>query len=131
MCDRIAIVMEWRQLFVAAARSRGFHAWMWLAFAMNLASWAILAFKIFPLRGERQAFVLHATVYFGIDRIGPWTGALVPPTIGLGIFAGNIVIAALILPHHRPLAHLLGVGTTVIEAVLLLSILQIMRLNAL
>lgn len=122
--------MEWRLPFAAAVRSAGMQAWVWSAFAMNLASWAILAFKILPLRGERQAFVLHATVYFGIDRIGPWTGALVPPTIGLGILAVNIIAAVLLLPHHRALAHLLGVGTVIIEAILLLSLIQIMIFNA-
>ena len=110
-------------------RSKLFHAWFWASLAMNLAAWALVFAKIAPLRRERGSFVLHATVYFGIDRIGPWTGTLIPAAVGLAVLAVNTAAALFLFGARRPIAQLVGIVTACVQAFTLLSVIELIRLN--
>jgi hypothetical protein len=39
---------------------------------LNLLSFTLVFWKIFPIRGARDIFALHYNIYFGIDLIGEW-----------------------------------------------------------
>lgn len=107
------------------------HAWFWPALALDIAAWLLVLIGILPIRSEREAFVLHATVYFGIDRIGPWTETLLPATLGLAVLIINTLAALALFARHRPLAYLVGAATVAIEAFLLLGTVGLVRFNAL
>lgn len=114
-----------------AFRSVPFISLFGASFLINASVWLLVLAKILPLRAERAWFVLHATVYFGIDRIGPWTETLLPPGLGLLVFAVNLGIAILLFRRHRPLAYLVGAATVAIEAFLLLGAVGLVRFNTL
>jgi len=57
---------------------------------MNLANWGILLMHIHP---RSQYIVLHYTLSFGVDRLGPWYEAFYIPILGLLLILIHVTLA--------------------------------------
>ena len=80
------------------------------AFLLVLMSWLLSAQS--ELYGDFSPW--HYTVYFGIDRIGPWWYILIYPVFASAIFIIN-TIASMILYFQRRLFSYVIVSTTIVS----------------
>lgn len=65
---------------------------------LNAATWVLLLVSIKP---QSQLIVLHTNVYFGVDRVGHWSKALLIPVFGLLVMAVNLILSK--FSHEREL----------------------------
>ncbi len=77
---------------LVAAKLRAAQRRLWAASAFaNLALWGWLLLTVRP---SAEPVVLHATLYFGVDRVGPWYHRYALPLAGAVVLALNARIAA-------------------------------------
>ncbi len=97
--------------------------------AINLAAWLLLLFRTWGLRAEVPQFALHYTIYFGIDRLGPWWQIFRGPLIGLVFIVINGVLAGLLMPRDRVWMMLVGAAAVILEVLILLGAVVVVLLN--
>lgn len=96
------------------------------AILTNLGLWIFLA-TVMPSPASR-AF-LHYTVYFGIDRVGPWSMMFFLPLLGMAIGAGNNILAAIAYQQRPLLAYFLASAAFLVQAFFFVEALLLWRLN--
>ncbi len=96
------------------------------AILVNLGLWIFLT-SVMPAPSS-QAF-LHYTVYFGIDRVGPWYMMFILPLFGMTIGAGNNVLAAIAYKQRPLLAYFLASATFLVQVIFFIEALLLWRLN--
>ncbi len=86
-----------------------------ISFIIVLTTWLLAAQS--ELEGNFTPW--HYTVYFGIDRVGPWWYVLAYPLFSSIIFIANIV-AAILLYFQRRLFSYVIVSTTIVSLLFVL-----------
>lgn len=93
---------------------------------LNAATWAVVVY-VFP--DDRVAAILHYNTSVGIDFIGEGNQIKVIPWIGTALFTGNIILALFLRTSSRRAAAMFWAILPIIEAVLLVAVILILRLN--
>ena len=96
---------------------------------INLLSFALVFWKIFPIRGARDVFALHYNIYFGIDLIGEWYKIFAVPLAALLFLILNFIFASLSYRASRALAYFATGFTVLAELILFLALFLIILLN--
>lgn len=86
------------------------------AFVLNVVAWLYLAAMIRP---SDDLFILHYNIHFGVDFLGRWFAAFVPPVIGLLFMAVNSVLVWWFWMRLRVLSVIAIAATVVIQGTLL------------
>lgn len=94
--------------------------------ALNTATW-VVALYVFPQ--DRVAAILHYNTSVGIDFIGEGNQIQVIPWIGTALLIGNSILALFLRSSSRRAAAMFWVVVPIIEAILLVSLVLILRLN--
>lgn len=89
-----------------------------LMLVLNIAAWLLVA------RVERvEEFVpWHYTVYFGIDRVGPWWKMVLYPAFGSVVMLFNFFLVLGVYHKRRLFSYLILIITNIIQIFLLLEI---------
>jgi len=96
---------------------------------INLLGFALIFWKIWPIRDARSVFALHYNIYFGIDLIGQWWKIFLPPVAALIIWALNLVVASVSYRDWRSLSYF-AIGVTLLaELLLFLALLLVVLSN--
>lgn len=82
---------------------------------LNLASWIWI---LFGARKVGEQAVLHYTVLFGVNQIGPFWSLYTAPMIGLWILLINLIVAWIIYSYDTFLSALIMTATVYIQAVI-------------
>lgn len=93
---------------------------------LNLVTW-LLAWLAFPT--DSQTAILHYSHGIGIDFIGAGSQVYVLPLIGLILLAANATLAQLIRHSSFRAAWMLWGSLPIVEAVLLIALILLWRLN--
>lgn len=101
-----------------------------VSLGLNIASWVIALWAAMPYYGKQDFLALHKTVYFGIDRIGPWYDILFLPGLGLFFIIINFFISQYLWKKEEILSYLLSWSTVFLEVFIVLTVFGIARLNA-
>ena len=96
---------------------------------INIFGFALVFWKIFPIRNARSVFALHYNIYFGIDLIGAWWKFFLVPSAVLAIWAVNLVIASAAYRDHRNLSYFATGITLLLELLSFLALLLIVLSN--
>ncbi len=97
-----------------------------LSVILNAATW-VVALYVFPQ--DRVAAILHYNTSVGIDFIGEGNQIQVIPWIGTALLIGNTILALFLKSSSRRAAAMFWGVVPIIEAVLLVSLVLILRLN--
>lgn len=97
-----------------------------ISILLNAITWGIVVY-VFP--DDRVAAILHYNTSVGIDFIGEGNQIKVIPWIGTALLAGNIMLALFLRTSSRRAAAMFWVILPIIEAVLLVAVVLILRLN--
>lgn len=102
-------------------RDRIFSSLSLLATILMLISWLLSA----QVEVTDSILPWHYTVYFGIDRVGPWWMVLIYATFGTIVWLVNSIIASMVYYVRRLHSYLILILTIVVEVaiVILLSAL--------
>lgn len=100
-----------------------------ISLGLNIASWVIALWAALPYYGKDDFMVLHKTIYFGIDWLGPWYEMLFLPCLGLIFIIFNFIIAQYIWRKEENLSHLISWTTIFLESFIVLVVYSIARLN--
>ncbi len=87
-----------------------------LALVLNGAAWLYLAAMIRP---SDDLFILHYNIHFGVDFLGQWFAAFVPPLVGVLFMAVNSVLVWWFWMRLRVLSVIAITATVVIQGALL------------
>ena len=90
-------------------QDRVFLVGIFISLGILLFSWLLAAQS--ELQGDFIPW--HYSVYFGIDRIGPWWYVLLYPTASSVVFLINTIIAILVY-FQRKLFSYIVIGTTIV-----------------
>ena len=99
------------------------------ALAINLASWTLLLVRTWGLGADVPQFALHYTIYFGVDRLGPWWQIFRGPFSGFIILLGNTLLAGWFFSRERLWSLVIGVVTVLLEVLILLGSMLVVLLN--
>lgn len=98
-----------------------------ISLLLNIAAWVYLLWFIRP--GEAQ-LVLHYTIHFGVDYVGPWYWALQAPAIGLSFFSVNTFLSWWMWERIRILSHIFNGFSVLSQAVMLGVAVLLVILNS-
>lgn len=101
----------------------------WISAGISLASWIFGAWTAALYYGKPDLLVLHQTIYFGIDLVGPWHRALFLPLLGIIFLYVNFIIARRIWKKDAALGHLMCHATVFIELLIAVAVFGILMLN--
>lgn len=93
---------------------------------LNAATWGV-ALYVFPQ--DRVAAILHYNTSVGIDFIGEANQIKAIAWIGTALIGGNIILALFLRKGSRRAATMFWAVLPIIEAILLVSLVLILRLN--
>lgn len=96
---------------------------------LNLAVWAFLYLKFFPLRTAEGVLPLHYNIYFGIDFVGAWYEILIMPLVGIFFIAINFFLADIIYLRDKVTGYFLIGAAAFSQVLLLLAAYAIIMLN--
>ncbi|MFA6534174.1 MAG: hypothetical protein WCT37_03295 [Patescibacteria group bacterium] len=85
---------------------------------LNLGFYLAIYFSIRP---TEASLVLHYSVYFGIDLIGPWFQLYLTPLVGSFLGLINLALALIFYQKEKIAAYLLAVTTLLLEIFLLIG----------
>lgn len=102
-----------------------------LAFAisllLNIVAGTLLYWQIKP---RETPFVLHYTVYFGIDWIGRWHLLFTPVFAGFLILVFNFILAYILFNRQKILSYFFAVSNVFIEILILLQSITLLIMNS-
>lgn len=99
---------------------------VWSALSVAaLLNAATLVLVLLRLSGHSEPIVLHTTVYFGADLIGPWERALFIPAFGALLLVFNAAAARAFFDTEKLFSYFFLVLTPVFELLLLFAVLFI------
>lgn len=104
----------------AAVRGPLMLGWLGACLALLAASYGVIGWVVWPLRLEERIFPIHYTIYFGVDRVGPWWQVFLPAYLATGIFLANVVLVAA-FSEKQPLVARLAAAVTVAILLALLA----------
>lgn len=87
-----------------------------VALVLNGAAWFYLAAQIRP---SDDLFILHYNIHFGVDFLGQWFAAFVPPLVGLLFIVVNSVLVWWFWMRLRVLSVITMTATVVMQGTLL------------
>ncbi len=91
-----------------------------LAASLNALHWMLVLWFIVPrLSGDADFFVLHSTIYFGVDRIGEAWRLIGEPLFGTGLLVLNAAVASFFYVKDRLASAFLAGLSILLEALLL------------
>ena len=97
------------------------------ALGINFAIWLWLLIQFPP---TRETVFLHYNVLFGVDLVGPWSGLLLLPIVGLVILLLNTVLGWLTYQYDSFISTVLLVAATCSQLFLFLAMYLLVFLNA-
>lgn len=97
--------------------------------ALNLAVWAFLYLKFFPLRTAEGVLPLHYNIYFGIDFVGAWYEILIIPLVGIFFIIVNFILADIIYLRDKVAGYFLIGAAALSQILLLLAAYAIIMIN--
>lgn len=97
-----------------------------VSLVLNGLAWFV-ATKLFPV--ESSAAILHYNTSVGIDFIGAGNQITAIPMIGAALMIGNLLLAALLRRVSQQAATMFWACLPLNQAILLVSLLLILRLN--
>lgn len=95
-------------------QSRAMRAWLVLCWSMVLGSYGLIGWVIFPARNEIFVFPFHYTIYFGIDRVGPWYSTFTPAVFATLILVMNIILLSFISEKDKLVSRVIAIVTIVL-----------------
>ncbi len=113
----------------AAYHTRTMKAWVGVCAVLVLGTYTLIGFVILPIRGTAAAFPYHYTIYFGVDRLGPWYMTFMPAYLATALFLTNLVAVASLGERDRPLQRLMAVLTILFLTFTLLGGVFVALLN--
>ena len=112
--------------FRAMIRKPWFTGLTMTALAINVLTWALLAYKLKP---SDLPIFLHYNIYLGIDRTGAWYMLYLMPFSGSVIWIINTVISMLVFYRERVIAILITGMTLSVQIVLMAASVLILLKN--
>lgn len=106
--------------FRAAVRGPLMAGWLAVCLLLLAASYGVIGWVVWPLHGEERIFPVHYTIYFGVDRVGPWWQVFLPAYLATGIFLVNLVLVT-VFAKQEPLVARIGAALTVAILITLLT----------
>jgi hypothetical protein len=100
-----------------------------LSLLINLATWALIYFRLFTIVKDATSVPLHYNVYFGIDWIGTPIDVFVLPLIGSAVFLVNFILAYIINVRERLMGYVVIISTIIIQLFILLASLFVVLIN--
>lgn len=113
----------------AAYHTRTMQLWVGLCGLMVLGTYAVVGYVILPIRSTAAAFPYHYTIYFGVDRLGPWYMTFMPAYLATALFLTNIVAIACLGERDRALQRLMAVLTILFLSFTLMGAVFVALLN--
>lgn len=110
-------------------RSWVMRVWLGGSLVMVLAAYGVIGFVVFPIRSSAAAFPYHYTIYFGVDRLGPWYQTLMPAYIATIVFAVNAMVIGLLPEKDQFIGKLTALFTTVLLTAALAGAVFVALLN--
>ncbi len=104
----------------AAVRGPLMAGWLALCLLLLAASYGVIGWVVWPLRLEERIFPVHYTIYFGVDRVGPWWQVFLPAYLATAIFLINLGLVAA-FAEREPLVARISAAMTVAVLVVLLA----------
>jgi hypothetical protein len=101
----------------------------WISAGVGAASWILGIWTAALYYGKPDLLVLHQTIYFGIDLVGPWYRALFLPLLGTFFLYANFAIARYIWKKDAVLSYLTCYATVFIQILIVLAVFGILMLN--
>ncbi len=112
-----------------ALRSPLMLGWLALCVSLIAANFGVIGWVVWPQRAFNQIFPIHYTIYFGIDRVGPWWQVFLPGYLALGVFLANLGVIAAYEEREKVVARLVAAVTLPLLAVLLAAAVFVSLLN--
>ena len=97
-----------------------------LAFCLLLIS--IFAIPLF-VHPSSRLFILHYTIPFGVDLVGPWYNLYIIPVIGASVFFVNLIIAYFVYQQQRMVGLFITVTSPIIQAILFSALYLVINQN--
>lgn len=113
----------------AAVRGPLMMGWLALCLLLLAASYGVIGWVVWPLRMEERIFPVHYTIYFGVDRVGPWWQVFLPAYLATAIFLINLVLVAAFAQKERLVARVGAAMTVAILVALLVASALVALLN--
>lgn len=113
----------------AAVRGPLMTGWLVLCLLLVAAGYGVIGWVVWPLRGEDRIFPVHYTIYFGVDRVGPWWQVFLPAYVATAILLFNLGLVAVFAERQPLVARLVAALTVLILAVLLAAAVLVALLN--
>jgi len=101
----------------------------WICAGVSSASWILGVWTAALYYGKPDLLILHQTIYFGIDLVGPWYRALFLPLLGTIFLYVNFAVARYIWKKDAMLSHLMCYSTIFIEVLIVFAVFGILILN--
>lgn len=92
-------------------------------------SFALPAWKIYPLRDMHPYIPLHYNIYLGPDRFGPWYHTFIPGVLGFTLLIINILFQAVFFRREHVLSLFFAIATVVAELILFVATVLTVLLN--
>jgi hypothetical protein len=113
----------------AALRSPLMLGWLALCVLLVAASFGVIAWVVWPQRAVNQIFPVHYTIYFGIDRVGPWWQVFLPAYVALGALLINLGVVAAYEEREKLVGRLVAALTLPLLGLLLAAAVFVSLLN--
>ncbi|OGH68621.1 MAG: hypothetical protein A2754_01885 [Candidatus Magasanikbacteria bacterium RIFCSPHIGHO2_01_FULL_47_8] len=94
--------------------------------ALQVVMWWYITSKISP---TNEQIFLHYNIMFGIDLVGEWWKIFFAPIAGVAVLLINYFLSFSLYGSNKFLARLLSVFTICFQALLLVGVVIIVRLN--
>ena len=91
---------------------------LFFSLTLNFALWIGI---LLQYRTAQAVVPLHYTIYFGVDRLGPWSDRLFLPAFGLLVILINAAVGYRVYSRQRMLGYILLWGCTGIQLILLVA----------
>lgn len=92
-------------------------------------SWAAIVSIPEPRGTDTPSVILHATIYFGIQRLGEWSTLLWYPGLATAACALQMMMAAFLYERMRFWSAILTVGTFLVALVVFMVSLYLLHIN--
>ncbi len=105
---------------------------IFLSAILVLISFILITYILVALHGQKDEIsyvVLHSSVYFGIDSIGPLWQLFVLPFFGFSVFLLNLFIADRLWKLSLFYSRLVLMSTAFIEVFVLLGCVSLLKWN--
>ncbi|MEK7073140.1 MAG: hypothetical protein AAB974_01750 [Patescibacteria group bacterium] len=113
----------------AAVRGPLMVGWLAVCLLLLAASYGVIGWVVWPLRLEERIFPVHYTIYFGVDRVGPWWQVFMPAYLATGIFLLNVGLVTAFAKQEPLVARICAALTVAILVVLLTASALVALLN--